>query len=774
MRRTKLNRVGSRPGRTVVNSTKRLWLWLGATFVISFAVLALIGRDIYVNAPPVPEKVVSESGKTIFTKEDIQTGREVWQTLGGMQLGSIWGHGGYVAPDWGADWLHREAIAVLDLWANDHAAKEFAALDVETQAALKERLKREMRPNRYDAQTGILTVSDVRATAMESVGGHYRLLFSSDPALHELREQYAIPERSLTNDEHRRQLGAFFFWTAWSSVAERPGDTVSYTNNWPHEPLVGNTPPASLGMWSVASVIFLIAGIGWLTLYNARKHGDDRATPPIRDPFGFLNPTPSMKATIKYFVTVIALFLVQVLLGAITAHYAVEGQDFYGIQIAEFIPYALTRTWHTQLGIFWIATAWLATGLYVAPLLSGHEPKYQSLGVNLLFGALLLVVVGSFAVEWLAVQQKFGHATNFWFGHMGYEYVDLGRFWAILLFVGLLIWLTLVGRALWPALKNASENRTLVWMVFLSTIAIGLFFGAALTWGRHTSLSMIEYFRWWVVHLWVEGFFEVFATAVIALIFAGFGLVRASVAKFAVVFETTVFLFGGILGTLHHLYFAGTTTSVIAVGAMFSALEVVPLALLGVEAYRNYRLTEAAPWVQRYKWVILFFVSVAFWNLIGAGLLGFTINPPISLYYVQGLNLTPSHGHAALFGVYGMLGIGLMLFCLRTCFRSDAWSDALLKPTFWLLNIGLGAMVFMSLVPAGVYQAYYAITESFWFARSPAVIHSPVMEALVWMRVPGDIVFGFGALTLALFAAKLLVGQITGRRFRGAVPAPAE
>ncbi len=461
-----------------------------------------------------------------------------------------------------------------------------------------------------------------------------------------------------------------------------------------------------------------------------------------------------------------------------TAHYAVEGQQFYGYNISEIIPYALTRTWHTQLGIFWIATAWLATGLYFAPMLSNHEPKFQRLGVNILWGALLVVVIGSFAGEWFAIQQKLGHAQNFWFGHMGYEYVDMGRFFAILLFAGLMIWLTLVGRALWPALKRPGETRGLIGMVFISTISIGLFYGAALTWGRHSPLSMIEYFRWWVVHLWVEGFFEVFATAIIALIFAGLGLVRARAANTAVVFSTAVFLTGGILGTLHHLYFSGTTTPIIAWGAMFSALEVVPLAMLGVEALHNYRMTKAAPWVETYKWPILFFVGVSFWNLVGAGILGFAINPPISLYYIQGLNLTPSHGHAALFGVYGLLGIGLMLFCLRTSYRTSAWSDALLKPAFWTLNIGLGAMVFLSLVPQGLYQAYHSITTGFWYARSPEIIHSPVMETLVWMRMPGDIIFSVGAVLLALFMAKLLIGsrtrQLVGVIEREPAMVPAE
>jgi len=416
--------------------------------------------------------------------------------------------------------------------------------------------------------------------------------------------------------------------------------------------------------------------------------------------------------------------------------------------------------------VFWIATAWLATGLYVAPLLSGREPKFQKLGVDALFYALLVVVLGSTITGWLGTLQHRGVDFSFWLGNQGLEFTSMGRVWQILLFVGRLFWLTLMGRALWPARKRPGESRGLIGMVFLSAACIGLFYAASLTWGPRTHYSMVEYWRWWLVHLWVEGFFEVFATAVVALLFTKLGLIRAATANTAIVLETIVFLFGGILGTLHHLYWTGTPTSVIAVGAVFSALEVVPLALIGFEGFRNYQRSKAAPWVAAYKWPILCFVAVGFWNTVGAGLLGFSINPPIALYYVQGLNTTPAHGHAALFGVYGMLGIGLMLFCLRGLTDRARWADRLLKPAFWSLNIGLGLMVFLSLLPAGIYQAWASVSHGLWYARSPEIVHSPLMHTLVWMRAPGDVVFAFGTLLLAGFAIRLLMGRKTLRVHR--------
>jgi nitric oxide reductase subunit B len=293
-------------------------------------------------------------------------------------------------------------------------------------------------------------------------------------------------------------------------------------------------------------------------------------------------------------------------------------------------------------------------------------------------------------------------------------------------------------------------------------------------WGKHTHLSMVEYWRWWVVHLWVEGFFEVFATAVIALLFVRLGLVRAAAANGAALFATVVFLFGGILGTLHHLYFTGTPTSVIAVGAVFSAMEVVPLALLGFEAFENWRHSRAGGWVDAYKWPILFFVAVAFWNMLGAGVFGFMINPPISLYYVQGLNTTAVHAHSALFGVYGMLGIGLMLFCLRGLSARAAWDDRLLKGAFWALNIGLAMMVLMSVLPVGAMQAWASVAHGYWYARTAEFMHQPLVELFVWLRVPGDVVFSLGPVLLLWFAAKLVRGVRAPRSRTAPMPAPAE
>ncbi|MBS0459347.1 nitric-oxide reductase large subunit [Thermomonas sp.] len=736
--------------------TKRLWLGLAALLIASFAVMAWLGVDLIHTAPPIPNRVIAANGQVLYTRADIERGRQVWQSIGGQQLGSIWGHGALLAPDWSADWLHRETEAMLELQARSDAGQSYASMEAGDQAKTQASVKPLIRSNTFDASKQDIVVSNMRAQAISNVAAHYESVFSNDPATHALREAYAMRENTVPDADNRRAMTAFFFWTAWAAGTDRPGETHrTYTNNWPYEPLIGNTPTSDTFIWSMFSILFLIGGVGLLAWHYAAYHGKEALpTPPAQDPLQGLTITPSMKATAKYFWVVVALFLCQILLGATTAHFQVEGQEAYGFKIAEFLPYALTRSWHTQLAVLWIATAWLATGLYIGPAISGHEPKYQRAGVNFLFVCLLIIVVGSFTGQWFAVMQKLGLKYNFWFGHQGWEYVDIGRFWQAFLFVGLLVWLTLVGRALWPAMKRKDEMSSIVGLLFLSTVAIGLFYGAGLMWGENSHISVVEYWRWWVVHLWVEGFFEVFAVAVMSFLFVKLGLLRGKSATINVLFATIVYLSGGVLGMFHHLYFAGTTTAAVALGASFSALEVVPLALIGLEAYETWSHSRATPWMERYKWPIMFFLATSFWNLVGAGLFGFLVNTPLALFYMQGMNLTALHGHTALFGVYGMLGIGLMLFCLRGLKPEVKWPEGLLRGSFWSLNIGLGLMGVLTLLPMGVLQLNAALEHGYWFARSAEFMNRPIIDMLVWMRMPGDLVFSAGAVLLGVFVAR--------------------
>ncbi|MCE5346713.1 MAG: nitric-oxide reductase large subunit [Bacteroidales bacterium] len=740
--------------------TKTLWIGFAVITLVCFAVLGFFGHEIYRQKPPIPEKIIDESGIVLFTSQQIKDGQNIWQSIGGQELGSIWGHGAYVAPDWSADWLHKESSFLLEKHSLQEFSLSFDNLNKEQQAMLKVRLQDALRSNTYNSKTGILTVSHERAEAIESNCSHFKGLFMNDPSLDKERTSYAIPANSIKDSGRMQSMNAFFFWAAWACITQRPGSNITFTNNWPPDQVIGNTPSAGIVLWTGFSVIMLLVGIGLLAYYNARNRSDvlDKSLLPQNDPLGGLNPTPSMQAVLKYFWVVIGLILLQIAFGVIAAHYGVEGNGFYGLKLDNIFPYSVARTWHVQLALFWIATSWLAAGLYIAPAVSGAEPKYQRLGVNVLFVALLIIVIGSIAGEWMGIMQKLGLVQNFWFGHQGYEYVDLGRFWQIFLFAGFIIWLFLMFRALWPALIKPSESRQLLIMFIIASVAIAGFYGAGLMWGRQTHLSIAEYWRWWVVHLWVEGFFEVFATVIAAFLFVRMGLLNIKYATTGVLFATIVYMTGGVIGTFHHLYFAGTPTAIIALGASFSALEVVPLVFMGFEAYHNLQLSRATAWVKSYKWPVYFIISVSFWNLVGAGLFGFLINPPIALYYMQGLNTTPVHGHAALFGVFGMLAIGLMLFVLKGLTIKYVWKTKLLSIAFWSINGGLMLMILISLLPVGVLQTIASIKLGMWYARSAEFMQDPTLQSLKWMRMIGDTVFAIGTVALALFMVGLKTG----------------
>ncbi len=647
-------------------------------------------------------------------------------------------------------------------------------LPEERKAALGARLKAELRTNTYNQSTGIITISPVGARAIAAVQSHYTDLFGDEPDLDHLRESYAMPRSVIPAPERRTSFTAFLFWASWACVTERAGREITSTHNWPPDDLVGNRPTGTMIVVSVVSFVLLLGGIGGLAWFFAasRDAWRSRVRASATDPLIDLEPTPSMQATRKYFWVVGAMAVAQIVAGIVTAHYGVEGTAFYGLPLAEIVPYALSRTWHVQLGMLWIATSWLATGLCLVPLVAGYEPRFQRFGVNLLLVALVFVVGGSMVGQALAIHQVLGDTTNFWVGHQGYEYLDLGRLWQTLLFVGLLLWLFLMVRPLlraWLDARSDGRRRQFLSIFILSVAAIALFYAPGLIPGQHENLAIAEYWRWWVVHLWVEGFFEVFATTVIALTFVRLGLLRVRSATMAILFTTILYLTGGVLGMFHHLYFSGTTPIIMVIGGTFSALELMPLVMIGFEAYENLAMTRRTSWIHHYKWPVYFFIASAFRNLVGAGLFGFLINPPIALYYMQGLNTTAVHAHTALFGVYGNLGLGLTLLSLRLLTVRKQWRTGTISFAFWTINIGLALMVLLSLLPVGLAQTWASVEHGMWYARSAEFLQMPILEFARWLRSIGDTIFAVGILAFGWFVIGLSTGW-SGAAVREDVP----
>nr|WP_320133471.1 nitric-oxide reductase large subunit [uncultured Holophaga sp.] len=734
--------------------------------IFGFSFLTWVTVKAYKGAPPIPERIVDATGQVLITRDDIGKGQEVFLKYALMEHGSLWGHGAYLGPDYSAEYLHRLAEIGLDRIALQRFALPFSSLEPGQAHEVRGLLQEDLKQNRFNPVTGTLLFTDSEAISLEKQKAEWTTYFSGP------KPAPGLPAGFIRDPEELRQLTAYFAWAGWAAVALRPGTDYSYTNNWPFEPLLGNTPTASTFLWSALSLITLLGGLGLILFIFGKfdflgwrsETGWKPSEPPVLHSWVL---TPSQRALALFFAVVALLFLGQTALGGLLAHYRVEPEAFYGLDLTAILPYNLARTWHLQLAVFWIATSWVAGGLFLAPLVGGREPRGQKVGVLVLLAALAIVVFGSLFGELAGIRNLLGNLW-FWLGHQGSEYLDLGRFWQILLAIGLVFWLFLMFRALRPAMGR-TEQGALPSLFLYAAVAIPVFYLPALVYGPHTNFAIIDNWRFWIIHLWVEGFFELFATVLVAVMFFHLGLVSVRSATRLVYLDAILYLTGGILGTGHHWYFTGQSTLNMGLAACFSAMEVIPLTLLTLDAWDFIRLkhtagTGANPLADRHHWTIRFLIAVGVWNFIGAGVFGFLINLPIISYFEMGTTLTPNHGHAAMFGVFGMLALAVMVFCLRALRDDAAWQRAEkgIRVGFWGLNIGLGLMILLELFPGGVIQFWDVLTHGYWHARRITFIMGGLYHTLEWLRIVADLVFLLlGALPLAYAALRLICARET-------------
>jgi nitric oxide reductase subunit B len=714
------------------------------TFVLGFAVLILLTAKAYQNAPPIAERVVDPAGAVIFTGDDVRSGQEVFLKYGLMDNGTIWGHGGYLGPDYSATVLHDWAVDLAQRTAQTRFSKNYTALNADEQGAVDGEVGVLLKTNRYDAATKTLTLLPAGAETFQNEIVVWQRYFENPSS------NGGLPVKAVRDPKELHDLTAFFTWAAWSSVAQRPGTTHSYTNNFPYDALAGNRPSGAALLWSAFSFIALLGGIAVVLLaFGKFDYLGWHGVPSTRERWIL---SSSQSATLKFMAVAVLLFLTQTLVGAGVAHYRAEPASFYGVDLSAIFPSNLLRAWHLQTAIFWIATSYVAGALFVAELLGGFSPKGQTLGINVLFAAIAFVAVGSLLGEWASLMGLLPK-TWFWFGDQGWEYLEIGRFWQFLLAAGLLFWFFLIWRAVAPARRNP-EKRGFATFFLIAAFAIPLFYVPALFFGARTNYTIVDAWRFWIIHLWVEGFFEFFVTVIVAIIFYEMGLVKRISALRTIYLDAILYFGGGLIGTGHHWYWTGQTELNLAISGVFSALEVVPLTLITLDAWDFVKVTHGDDTiVKRHRWTFYFLMAVGFWNFVGAGVFGFLINTPMVSYYEVGTILTPNHGHAAMMGVFGMLGVGLMLFVLRETVSDLLWPklEKLVRIAFWGLNAGLAMMVVFSLFPGGILQVWDVVEHGYWHARSLAYTGAPLARTLEWMRMPGDIVFIFaGAIPLAI------------------------
>lgn len=716
------------------------WIVLLCLFVVGLSGLALVGVRTYRDAPPIPD-FVAPDGRVLVSSESVLDGQAVFQKYALMEHGSFFGDGANRGPDYTADALHELVVAMSAHMRSElggGSALELAGVEPRVRAALKE--------NTYNSKANAVALTPSEAAALPALVAHYEALFSGDGP------EAMKPAHYIRDREEVRKLAAFFFWGAWTCAATRPGAGESYTHDWPYDPAAGNVPGAAVLVWSVLGALGLIVALGAVLYVRGRlpvSINGETTRAITEESLAAFRPTPAQRASYRFFALAATLFVLQVLAGVLTVHDFVGFTKYFGVDTAEFLPITVVRSWHVLLSLVWISACWIGASIFVLPFLTGGEPRGQARLAGALFWLLVTIVVGSAVGIALGPLGKLG---GWWrlLGNQGWEYVELGRLWQGLLFASFALWAGIVARGAWSAVR-AAEPFTLPNMLVAAVVAILLFLGAGFVAGPRSNFVVADFWRWCVVHMWAEAFFEVFTTIVVAYFMVLMGLASREGAVRTVYAATLLFLGSGLLGISHNFYWNAKPMITLAIGSVFSTLQVVPLVLLALEAWRVRELPGHAKDFA-HREAFSFILAVNFWNFFGAGVFGFIINLPIVNYYEHGTYLTVNHGHAALMGVYGNLSIAAIVFASRYLVAPSRWNAPLLRIVFWSLNVGLALMVLLDLFPAGLLQLQAVFEGGLWAARSRAFVEGDAFQTVTWMRIVGGALFVTGGvLPLAAF-----------------------
>jgi len=717
--------------------------------IASFAILGWTTKLTYEAAPPFPDRFVAANGTPLMTAADIVSGKAGFQKADLMDYGSLYGMGSYFGEDYTAAYLVRLATLTEGNIAKAHGVKDLSELSAEQRAAVRAAMQAELQG--IDLTKQVAVIPDPLAAAITTLRGEIVQTLLHHDFAKGWTQAYSLDQQSA------ERTADFLIYSSLTTVARRPGTDASWTQNWPFEPLVGNTPTTSTFRWTWISFCFTFFAFGAVLFIYQRYLNDPDVAP--MDPVlsRFMPLTASQRRIGKYFLVVAGVLLLQILVGSIMAHYYSDRTSFYGIEVDRFLPFNFLRDVHIQSPIVWIGLSWIGSALFLAPAISGGEPRGQAFLVDLLFWVTLFIVVGALAGNYLGIM---GYVDGgwFWFGNQGLSYIQLGRAWQIGFFAGLVIWSLLVFRALWPTGAKLIAATRQFWsgrirlehLIWASTVNIALLyvFGMIPLLGIEKSFTISDFWRWWVVHLWVEQSFEFFAAAISAYLLMALGLVSRQLAERSVYLALILIFLGGVLGTGHHLYWAGEPGLWVPMGTMFSFVEVLPLVLLILEAIQQRQLIKDD---RKFKYGLAYtyIIGAAFWNFVGAGVFGGgTLNAPLVNYYEHGTFLTLNHAHTALFGAFGLLGIGLIYFCLRYIAADQhPFGERIGQWALWLYNGGLVLWILLNFFPIGWPQLDAVYEHGLAYARSQEFYDTTLLWQ--WMRFPGDVVFALGALLMA-------------------------
>ena len=723
--------------------------WIIALFMVS--ALLYFTANLQKEVPPIAKEVKSASGELLYTYDDVVEGKGYFQEFDLMDWGSLLGMGAYLGPDFTTQFFHHRALFLYDFYAQEMFNKSNKALSNIERGAVKERVKQDFHQQTKLLEEGV-TYTDASAAAYKkNVVEMTKLLVEGDP-------ERGFPGGVIYKEEAIK-IAAFFDWSQMVASSLRPGtegivgSERTWSNNWPPEPLVDQDTSYNnhiVSLWEFLLLwvfTILVIFVSYEYLLKSEKAEDLAPAMKITKIF------PSQKKLLKYIPIVSLLFVVQLFLGAYLAHiYANPTEDF--ILSQSLLPFNVIRSIHTQLAILWVAVGWLVGGLLIAPWVANKDHKFPWL-VDVLWAALLIVAVGSMIGLYMGATGQMRDVW-FWLGNEGRELLNLGRVWDIGLLVGLVFWFLLIISLIKKSATNNPIVGTIIWSAFgIATLYIA---GMMPVHKIMPNFTVDDYYRWWVIHLWVELTFELFAAGTIAFFSVSLGLVSQKTAERVMFFELFLMMLSGTLGVGHHYWWQGADEYWIAIGGIFSAMEPLPIALLMIEAWKNQREKlqgKGFDFSTPFMWI----AGSSALNFIGAGVLGMVINTPTISYYSHGTYLIMPHGHVALLGAFGYISIAFLYMASRTNALANnyIWNDKMSRIAFWMLTIGTLLFVLPTLI-IGLEQTKAAAEMGYYYTRTrEAIAH---MDGWMWFRIlPDTLMIGGGVLIFVDLFMKTYLGK---------------
>ena len=456
-------------------NTKNWWGPLTFIAIISILGVGMIGFQTYHDAPPMAG-FISDKGDVLITKESLVAGQIIFHKYALMEYGSFFGDGAQRGPDFTAEALHQVSVFMTDYKiANFKEAKGIEPDDLESRM-LGEQVKDELKVNRYDKKSNTVMLSEAQTYAYNKLITYYTDLY-----IDKNTDDKFPPVGYIASRQEVADLSSFFFWGAWVCVTQRPGSSYSYTHNWPFDPDAGNTPTSPVILWSVLGLLGFVLACG-LVLYYIGQYNqlpNKFFKPPVRDLFTIekvrnFSPTKTQRATFKFFFVAILLFFLQVSSGLITINDFINYLGYVGINIAGDVPVTISRSWHLMLALYWISTCWIASSIFILPILSKKEVPGQLRLINILFVLLFILVGGSLVGMVMGPLGLMGEWSNF-LGHQGWEFVDFGKAYQILLMGIFILWGIVVYRGIKPSLIKHEPWNLPNWIMY-SVIGIPLLF----------------------------------------------------------------------------------------------------------------------------------------------------------------------------------------------------------------------------------------------------------------------------------------------------------